>query len=619
MLDGFRKHSNSIVVKGLLFLLIASFAAWGIGDMLRPAATGNAVATVDGVEVSSQEVYNDFQREMARMRQLTGDQGVDENMTKAIGGSVVDRAVNRTLLAVNADDMNVAVSDEQVARDIRNTEMFQEDGKFSRARFEQVLFSNRLTEDQFIEMVRGDLAREQVLSVLTGGITAPRSAAKDVYAYRQEKRSADVVTIGLDSVGQVGEPTEEEIRKYYQDNIDSFMAPEYRGVTLLHITPQEVAKSLDVPLEKLEDAYTARQSELKKPARRTVEQVVFATEQDAKQAAEKLAAGTAFAEVSDDVLSLGDVTREDLPEELRDVTFALSEGGVSAPVKSILGWHIVHVTEATKAVDPSFDEVKDELRQSVALEMAGEEVYALSNQVEDVLGGGATIEEAAKEIGFELVKVESTDDRGNAKDYKKVDALRGKKLILQDIFQMDMDAEPMMKDDGEGGYYVVRIDNVTSSKARPFDDVKLAVKSFVTDMKKYDLAEEKAKALIEKIKGGTPLAQAAQEANLVLTTEKNFTRTNAALPQDVVKALFDAEVGESAIGAARDGQIVAVLKEIKSMDGEADQSQIEGLRADLSTAISNDLQSQFVNALRSRYNVEIDRAMVNRLFVTETQ
>lgn len=619
MLDGFRKHSNSIVVKALLFLLIASFAAWGIGDMLRPAATGNSVATVDGQEISAQEVYNDFQREMARMRQLTGDQGVDENLSKAVGSSVVDRAINRTLLAVNADDLDVAISDEQVAREIRSTEMFQEDGQFSRARFEQVMFSNSLNEAQYIELVRGDLAREQVVNVLSGGISMPQSAAKDLYAYLQEKRSADVVRIGIDTVGDIAAPSDEEVLQYYKDNIDSFMAPEYRGLTLLHITPQAIAKTLDVPLERIEDAYSARQGEFKKPARRTVEQIVFATEEDANKAVQELAQGKNFSELAGDVVGLGDVTKEELPEELREATFALSKDGVSAPVKTSFGWHLVHVTQASEAVDPSFDDLKDELREALALEMASEEVFAISNQIEDSLGGGATIEEAAKAVGFDLAVIESADDRGNAKDYKKVEALRGQQIILDEAFQLDMNAEPVLKDDGAGGYFLVRVDNITSSKARPFEDVKAAVEAFVSDIKKFDAAKKKADEIVAKIKEGTPIAKVAEEAELVLTSETNFTRMDAKLPQDVVNALFDAKVGETAIGATRDAQVVAVLREIKSMDGESDKAQIEALRQEMVNAATNDLQTQFINALRSRYSVSIDRAMVNSLFATETQ
>ena len=236
--------------------------------------------------------------------------------------------------------------------------------------------------------------------------------AKDLYKHRQEQRSADVVLVKKDTVSDVPAPSEDEVRSYYTDNINNFMAPEYRQLTLLHITPADVAENIDVPLEKIEDAFSERQGEFKKPGRRTVEQMVFTTEDEAKTASDAMAAGKSFADVAKDVLGLekdalllGDVTKDELPEELRDAVFALDKDGISAPVQSVLGWHIVHVVDAVKEVNPAFDDVKEVLRKDLALEMAGEELFGLSNDIEDALGGGASIEDAAKAVGFDVVKI----------------------------------------------------------------------------------------------------------------------------------------------------------------------------------------------------------------------
>ena len=626
MFADIRKSASNLVVKALLFLLIISFAAWGVGDMLQPAATGSSVATVGGEEVPAQEVYNDFQREMARMRQLSGNQEVDDQLAIAIGGSVVDRAINRTLLAVGAEKMDVAISDDLVRQYIRENEMFQEDGKFSRPRFEQIMFSNQLNEKQFIELVRKDLAREQVISVLVSGATLPESVAKDLYKHRQEKRSADVVFIDKDQVGDVAAPSDDEVKKYYDDNIANFMAPEYRKLTVLHIKPSDIAKTIDVPLEDMQAAFEERKSEFSKEEIRTVEQMVFTTEEEAKAAIALMAEGKSFEEIAKEKLDLdkeslllGEVTKNELPEELRDTVFNLVMRGVDGPVQTALGWHVVNVTNIQKGVDPVFDEVKDQLKEALSLEMAGEELFGISNDIEDALGGGATIDEAAKTAGFDLITVESTDKTGISKDGKSNLELAGFPVILEEAFKIDMQAEPAMKDDGLGGYFMVRLDGVTETTARPFDTVKGAVVAFVQDIKKFDAAKDKATMLLEKIKGGAKLADVATEASLTLTAEKNFTRTNSTLPADVTKALFAGKVGEVASGVTRSGHVVAVLSEIKSTEGGEDQAAVNALRREMADGVSNDLQGQFVNALRSQLGVQIDRAMVNRLFVSEQQ
>lgn len=623
MLDGFRKHSNSIIVKALLFLLIASFAAWGVGDMLRPATQGSSIGTVGGVKVSAQEVFNDFQREMNRMRQLTGDQGVNEQLSLMVGNSVVERAINRTLLEVNADEMGIAISDDLVAKSIRETETFQEDGKFSRVRFEQILFSNQLNEDQYIELVRGDLAREQIISSLVNGATMPKAVAEDLYKHRQEQRSAQVVRISRDVVGDIAAPSEDEVRKYYDENIDKFMAPEYRTISLLHIKPQDVAKNIDVPLEKIEDLFAERQEELKKPERRSVEQMVFVSEDEAKTAVAAIKEGKTFEAVAKEVLGLeqdslllGDLTKEELPEELRDSVFALEKDGISDPIQSMLGWHIVRVSTITEAENPSFDEVKDQLRDELATEMSADELYAISNDVEDALGGGATIEEAAQTAGYELKRIEAVDAQGLDKEGKAT-ALVANATILQDVFELDMNAEPAMKDDDLGGYYMVRVDGVEETKARPFDSVKDVAAEMVLNDKKLNVAKEKADALVAAVKAGTQLLDAAKEAGLEVATEEGFTRFDANLPKPVISDLFSAKVNDVVSGESTDGYVVAVLSEVKPLSGADNDAAINALQVELANSLTGDLQGQFVNALRSRYSVSIDRGMVNSLFVQE--
>ncbi len=623
MLDGFRKHSNSIIVKGLMFLLIASFAAWGVADMLRPAATGSSVATVGGVEVSAQEVYNDFQREMSRLRQLTGGQGLDDKLTQAIGGSVVERAISRTLLAVNADDMDVVVSDEQVAKEIRSTEAFQDNGTFSKARFDQVLFSSQLSEDQYIELVRSDLVRAQVVSILASGATLPESAARDLYKHRQEKRSADVVTIATDKLVDVATPADTEIQAYFDAHQDKFMAPEYRQVSLLHITTKDVADTIEVPEEDVQASFNERKADFVKPARRDVEQMIFGSEEEAKAAAAAIATGQSFAEVAKEKLGmdaeslmLGNVTKAELPEELRDATFALAKGGVSEPIQSMLGWHILRVTAVTEAVDPTFDEVKGQIREALALERAGDELFNISNSIEDVLGGGATIEEAADKTGFKLSHVAATDKQGLDEKGNAVESLKGKSAILNEIFSADLTTEPSMKEDGAGGYFLVRVDEVQPSTVRAFEEVKEAAASLLLDEKKKAKAKELAEGLLKKIQEGGVIADVAAASGLSVSEANDFTRFDSSLPRELTAKLFEANRGEAALGENANGFVVARLREIKQINDSDDQAAIDTMRESLTQGLSNDLQGEYVNALRQQYSVDINRGMVNRLFVS---
>jgi len=389
MLEGFRKHSNSIIVKGLLILLVASFALWGVGDMLHPAVQGGSIASVGDQDISAQEVYVDYQREMNRMRQMTGGEGLSEALANAIGAQVVDRAVNGALLTQKAQDLDIAISDALVVQAIRTMPTFQDEGQFSRARFEQIMFSNQMNEDQYIEVVREELAREQLITLFAEDIGLPQSAVKDFYRFREEKRRVDVVRFSADDVVLTTPASDDDLRKFYDDNQETYRAPEYRKALVVHITPEDVAKTIDVPEEDLREAYFERQAAFTTQGNRTVDQMVFSSEEEAQAALTAIQGGQAFAAVAQDLLglgtdelSLGTIVRDDLPESLQGPVFDLAKGAVSAPLESALGWHLVTVTQRQDQTTRSFEEVKDQLHDELALQLAGEEVFGLSNDVE---------------------------------------------------------------------------------------------------------------------------------------------------------------------------------------------------------------------------------------------
>lgn len=64
---------------------------------------------------------------------------------------------------------------------------------------------------------------------------------------------------------------------------------------------------------------------------------------------------------------LGYFKKTDMVPEFSAVAFSLKDGEVSpTPVKTQFGWHVIQVTEHRTAQPPSFDQVKDELRQQMA-------------------------------------------------------------------------------------------------------------------------------------------------------------------------------------------------------------------------------------------------------------
>ncbi len=300
MLEAIRKRSAGIVVKSLLALLILSFAMWGIADVFNPSGANQTLATVGDVEVQPEQVRREYQREIERLSNAFGSR-LDPEQARlfGIGPAVVQRVVDRTLYDLGAKDLGVLVSDDLVRDSIRNYSGFKNaNGEFERARFEQVLQSNRLSEAEYVELTRGDLARAQYLSMFENTSLIPKRLANSLYARRNEKRIADTVTFKYDAITVLSDPDTATLTKFHEENAQTYTAPEYRKLTFISLTAGEIAKEIAVSDEAIAQMYQDRLDEFSEPEKRDLQQIRFPDEASAKAGYDRLKSGDDFQRVA---------------------------------------------------------------------------------------------------------------------------------------------------------------------------------------------------------------------------------------------------------------------------------------------------------------------------------
>jgi peptidyl-prolyl cis-trans isomerase D len=624
LLEAIRKRSASLLVKLLFGLLILSFAAWGIGDMIRTVSGESVVAKVGGVKISPAEFQEEYRREISRLRSLFGGE-IDAEQAKSLGlvDSVVERMVRRVLFDLGAADAGIRIADGVVVDEIQASPAFRGDnGKFDRLAYEQVLRNNNLSEARFVQMLRGDLARNQLLAALGAGATVPRALVEPLYRHRQERRVVEVATVTADSqAAKVPAPTDDDLAAYHQANPSRFTAPEYRALTAVLLKAEDLAAEIQVPEEKLRETYEQRRGEFGAPERRTVQQMVFADEATAKQGYERLAKGEGFVAVAKDVakmaegdVALGTLVREELPPDLAGPTFDLAQGAFTAPLQSPLGWHILRVTAIEAGRQKSFDEVRADLRAEIARDMAIDALYKLGNRLEDELGGGATLDEAAARLNVKPLKVTAVDSRGLDPDGRPVAGLPNDKF-LRVAFGLASGADSALTDLGPEGYFVVRVDSITPASLKPLEKVRNEVAAAWTAERRAAAARAVAESVVEKAKSGD-LNAAASTTGLTVTATDPFLRggREANVPQPVASAAFSLKApGDVSLATGPDGAYAVRLKEIRAADPAADAGAVARLQAELGQALANDLWVQYAGALRARHGVTVYRRTIDPL------
>ncbi|NQV47766.1 MAG: SurA N-terminal domain-containing protein [Rhodospirillaceae bacterium] len=622
MLGAIRKRSAGIVVKTLLGMLILSFALWGVADVFSPGGGDNSVATVGDAKIGPEQLRREYQREIERLSNALGTPLNDEQARMfGIVDGVLNRIVDRSLYDLAASGLGILVTDNIVRDDIRHFPGFKnENGEFDRNRFQQLLFSNRLSETAYVDMMRGDVRRAQLLSIFDGGeISTPM--AETLYRHRNEKRIAESVSILMSSITDIPEPTEEDLAKYHKDNAGRYTAPEFRSLTAISLKAADLAKEIAVADEAVAAAYEDRLNEFSTPEMRTLEQIRLSDEEGAKKAHSLLGTGEKFAKVAKDLadmsdtdIELGQMSKAQMPPELADVAFNLVEGGYTAPIKTVLGWHILRLVSIEPAKQKPLSDVREKIATEIATEQALDALYGLANKLEDELGSGSTLEDAARAFNLPLVMIADIGRDGSDRNGKLVENLPGSEFIGA-AFNTPEGMESQLTEAGSDGYFIVRVDQVTAPQLTPLADVRNEVSEDWKKAKRAELAKQQADAMVEKINGGEDLFKLAADKGLKVTTTAPFLRSGSGdLSTGLVDALFDIQKGKSVTDISGEAYVVARVKEIVTVNAAADQAAVTKVGNELATSLRSDLMDQLARGLRTYYPVSINNQAVNAQF-----
>ncbi|MEQ8193039.1 MAG: SurA N-terminal domain-containing protein [Rhodospirillales bacterium] len=632
MITAMRSKAAKVVIYFFVVLLILGFIAWGVSDVL-PTGGGNpqVAAKVGDVKISSDAVNQRYRDELNRLRSLLGN-AIDAERAKALGlgRSILDGMVNDTLYNLGARDLGLTVTDEQIRRNIQNDQSFKNPvGVFDREQFQRILQANGFTESTYINELRRDMARDQLLGSLQAAAVVPKTLTDRIYGFREEQRLANFVRIEDSAFSDVDDPSDDVLENYYKDNANRFTAPEYRSISLATIHVDDIAKEVAVADDAIREFYTIHQDEYAVPERRAIKQILFADEKKARDAYTVLQTGRDFDTVAKEIANmdkaatdLGTVTKRSLSRDLSpaaaEAVFALEKGKVSKPVKSLLGWHVVMVTGIEQGSKKELDDVRDQIRKTLAREKALDSMFKLANKLEDTLAGGANLEEAASQLNLTLRKIPAVDRSGRDRNGELIKTLPKEGDFLETVFSLGQGQESQLRESGTDSYFIVRVDKVTPPALKPLADIRdEAVKDWKNEQRRT-LARKKAQAILDQLKDAKLIGKVAEDNGLELHLTGAFTRTGQGmkdrLPPDLIEKLFTGLPGDAYMSRDRTGFVVAVLKDIKPVDPAAGAEERKAVSADLERAIGNDILVQLSKALRNTHSVTINKNAIDTLY-----
>ncbi|RIY01583.1 peptidylprolyl isomerase [Aureimonas flava] len=622
MLNQMRRGASGWVARIFLGALAVSFVGWGITDVLRNRDGGSTILSAGDTRVTVPQFQFAYRQGLARLsQQLQRRPSADEAEAFGLDQAVLSQLTAGALLDEQARRLGVGVSDDGLIGLIQNEAAFKDrSGNFSRDTMRAVLANAQISEQSYLEDLRGSATRNQLIAPLSDGASVPVAFIDALGAYNGERRTVNFLRLQPPSVDTVEEPTDEALDDFYTQGQDGYRAPEYRGFSYLSLSPAALSDPAAVTDEAIAAYYEANRARYTTPERRQVRQIVFADRASADRAAQAMASGTSFADAAAaegrQVADLGLVPRSAIPNAtLADAAFSAAPNTPTPVVEGPFGPVVMLVEQVVPEVVRPLDEVRGEVRDAIALDAGNAKVTEVYNAISDATLSGAPLAEAAQQAGYELTAVQPVDASGNRQDEGAVDGLPAKAQLLAAVFaaQPGTAAQPVNYDGNN--YVFFELGDVIPARDRPLAEVRDRV---VADWKEDEaerLMTDRGEALAERVRGGETLADVATTEGLSVETAASITRESgrAEIGEAATRAAFSGPQGTVAEAPARESGQAVVLQVAEVADAADPAANVPAAaRQTLDDTMREDLFQSYVAYLQGTIPVSLNSAAMNQ-------
>lgn len=598
------------ILMGLLIL--------GLGGFGATSFTGNvrSIGSVGDRDISVNEYGRALQNEMRAFEAQTG-QAVSLADAQAMG---LDRRVLAQLMTAAAIDneasrIGLSVGDETLARQVQNIPAFQGvDGKFDRDAYKFAIDRVGMSEAEFERGLRQETSRALLQGAVVSGRALPAPYVDTVLAYFAERRRVTWTRVEASSLETEDyTPSEEELKALFEEEIEQFTLPERKRITYAWLTPEMILDQVEIDEALLRREYEARADQYNVPERRLVERLIFADDGRADMAREKLDNGEVDFEalVAERGLALtdidmGDVTIGDL-DEAGEAVFAAQSGEVVGPLPTALGPAFFRVNGILAAEETTFEEAEPDLRQELAFDRARRQVANSAEPAEDLLAGGATLEDLAAETDMILGSVDWAEGQSEG-----IAAYEGFEAAATALAEGDY-PEVLQLDDG--GIFAMRLDEVLEPTPSEFDAVRERVVNIFETRRSMDRLRARAEDLVATLGETSDFGTLGLEVE----TEEALTRQSSVLgaPEDFVTRAFSMEPGQIEIVDGFGAVLILRLEEVlpPNLEDPDVAAARTGLEQQLQSSVAQDIYRIFAEDLRARAGVELDQQAINAVHV----
>ncbi|MGN2246242.1 SurA N-terminal domain-containing protein [Frateuria sp. GZRR35] len=617
----------SIVVLGVAVFAMSFFGIEGYFT----SRTETFVAKVGKQEISQQ----DFQNRMNQLRQQASAQMGDQfdpsvyeqpETKERVLGAMVDQQL---LLKAN-DELGLRVSDAAVRDAIAAIPSFQVNGQFDAATYKAVLAAQRKTPAMFEDEVRSSMAISLVPDALTASTIITEDEVDRFLKLRLQRRDVRYVMLPRPALTD-SKVTDAQIQAYYKQHQAEFMAPEQVAIRYVEVSAAGLNADNPPTEDDLRKRYEDEKQRFVQPEQRLVSHILVdvpnnATPEQQKAAlakAQKIAAEATpenFAQLaakdSADLGSrrqggdLGWLEQGVTNKAFDDALFALQKGQISKPVLSDEGYHVIWLRDVRSGQAKPFEEVRGQLEQeAVAAERERKYNEVAGKLADKTYQNPTSLEPAAQALDL---PVQSTglftregDKSGIAADPKVAKAAFSDDVLVQGNNSNLIDL-------GNDHSVVIHVDKHVPAAVKPLAEVRDAIEKDILDERIAAAAKQRADGLLARLQKGEAMDVVAASAGAAVESVPEALRVQQGLPEQLRDEAFllphpkDGKPQFAAVALPEGAYALLAVDKVQDGDlSKVTPDQRKMLRQSMLAAYGNVATEGFIDQLKAKTEIKI--------------
>lgn len=365
MLDVMRSNAKSslivLIFGAIIVTFIFSFGRGSSGFRTRTPETWAARVNGELVTASDfSQAYSNRFRQMSAMRggKYTTDNAKQDNLKQETLKSLVDQE----LIAQQADDLGIVVSDSEVADAIAKSPQFQQDGKFDFEYYKRLVENGYgMSINRFEDAWRRDLMRAKVVQAAIAGANVSDDELKAAYEAQHEGAAISYVRFNAFMFRDKVTATDAEADEYAKTHGDEIQKKYEQDLAARFTQPAAVkvrAITIPVPPTASADVEAAARAKIDAALKDVKSGKDFAEE--AKAVSEDQATKANGGD-------LGFIAKGQSPygKTLEEEATKLKPGSISEVFKDRSGFHILKAEEERAARVQPLDEVRKQIAKDL--------------------------------------------------------------------------------------------------------------------------------------------------------------------------------------------------------------------------------------------------------------